>query len=74
MGTDNIGEEDVFKFLLNEIDTVPHLEALLLIWANRPAKCNERQLKERMFIDHEKVRSIVSDLAGRGLNVTVEPA
>lgn len=42
-------EEEVFRFILDEIDTVPHLEALLLLWNSRPKQRAEEELSERLF-------------------------
>ena len=40
MESGGIGEEEVYGFIADEIETVPHLEALLLLWSsldNAPA-------------------------------------
>lgn len=62
-----VGEEDVYRFILNQIDSVPQMEALLLVWESRPKKWIERELAERLYIDIEVVRNIMQELVRRRL-------
>ena len=67
MSAARFGEEQVIRFVLNEIETVPHLEALLLLWNNRPDRWSLERLRERLFVNTDALLSIVHDLARRGL-------
>lgn len=63
MNRENITDDDVYRFVLLQIDTVPHLEALLILWRSRPQVFTEHELAAQLFIDHGKVREIAKDLA-----------
>lgn len=67
MSAAGFGEEQVLRFVVNEIETVPHLEALLLLWNNRPARWSLEKLRERLFVNADALHGIVHDLARRGL-------
>lgn len=58
----NIGEEETYRFIFDNIDTVPHLEALLLLWNSRPKQWSEVELTARLFVNGDMVREILSDL------------
>jgi len=61
---ENTGEAEVYRFLYEKIDTIPHLEALLQVWQSRPRKWNERDLAQRLFVSTQVLRGIMQDLAG----------
>lgn len=63
---------DVEQFLVDEIDSVPHLEALLLLWRSAPRQCTSRQLADQLYVPHARASSIAEDLHRRGL-VAREP-
>jgi len=63
----NIGEEEVYRFILNQIDSVPQMEALLLVWESRPKKWAENEIAERLYIGIDAVRSIMQELVRRRL-------
>ena len=42
--------EDVLRFIMNRIDSVPELEALLLLWEQRPAALTVNQLASRLYV------------------------
>jgi len=65
-----IGEEDVYRFILNQIDSVPQMEALLLVWESRPKKWIESELAERLYIGADVVRNIMQELVRRRLLVS----
>ena len=67
MNERKVGEEEVNRFLLDEIETVPHLEALLLLWNTRPQLWSEEKLCERLFVSADVIRSIMQDLVRRRL-------
>ena len=54
-----ITEEDVYRFILAHIDSVPRLEALLLLWRSRPRPLSVEQLSRELFVDESAVRGIV---------------
>ena len=58
--------DDVRKFVLGAIDSVPHLEALLLFWERRPGHWTERQLARTLFVDATATRRIIGTLLRRG--------
>lgn len=67
MESGGIGEEEVYGFIADEIETVPHLEALLLLWSSRPERWPEEKLAARLFVPNNTARSIMQDLVRRRL-------
>ncbi len=63
----NIGEEEIYRFILNQIDSVPQMEALLLVWESRPKKWAENEIAERLYIGIDAVRNIMQELVRRRL-------
>ena len=57
----------VDRFILDEIDSVPHLEALLLLWRHAPKPCSAAQIAEQLYIPRAQGAAIVEDLQRRGL-------
>lgn len=62
---------DVDQFFRDQIDTVPHLEALLLFWNNRPRSWSIEKTAERLFLSPEETKGILADLARKHLIETV---
>lgn len=60
-------QHDVLEFIREYIDTVPELEALLLLWEQRPSPWNIEDLAQRLYISTEETRTILLDLKGKGL-------
>lgn len=58
---------EVDRFIRERIDTVPHLEALLLLWGSRPRHWSEEELVERLFVPLDQLRRIMRDLGNHGL-------
>ena len=59
--TDSILPEDVREFLLRYIDSVGHLEALLLLWRTREKRWNAPAIAQQLYI-----REVVAaDILGR---------
>lgn len=58
---------DVDQFILEEIDSVPHLEALLLLWNRRPRVWTVSELARQLYISTDQTSDIVRDLQSRGL-------
>lgn len=62
----------VERFLLDSIDTVPHLEALLLIFQS-PAKIwAVEELAARIYVSDKQAAAILDDLARRSLVARVQ--
>jgi hypothetical protein len=61
---ESVGEAEVYRFLYEKIDTIPHLEALLQLWQSRPRKWDERDLAQGLFVSTQVLRGIMQDLAG----------
>jgi hypothetical protein len=57
----------VDQFIMDEIDSVPHLEALLLLWRSAPRRCSAAQLAEQLYIHSGHAAAIAEDLHRRGL-------
>ncbi|HEX5226710.1 MAG TPA: hypothetical protein VFW44_03330 [Bryobacteraceae bacterium] len=62
-----MGDPDVDQFLLDQIDTVPHLEALLLLWNSRPREWLVGEMANSLYLAPEAARTILEDLVRRGL-------
>lgn len=58
---------NVDQFLVDQIDTVPHLEALLLLWNSRPKEWLIEEMAGSLYLAPEAAKSILDDLARRGL-------
>jgi transcription initiation factor IIE alpha subunit len=67
MSEKNIGEDEVYRFILNQIDSVPQMEALLLLWESRPRRWSESEIAERLYIGPDVVRTILHILVRRRL-------
>ena len=53
---------DAYEFILNKMDTVPHLEALMLLWNSRPVGWTCAELGSRLYMPLDKVSHLLSDL------------
>jgi DNA-binding MarR family transcriptional regulator len=53
---------DAYEFILNKIDSVPHLEALMLLWNSRPVGWTCAELGSRLYIPLDKVSDLLRDL------------
>jgi hypothetical protein len=56
----------VDDFILHEIDTVPHLEALLLLWNSRPQGWTFETMAGAIYLPLELTRQVIADLERRG--------
>lgn len=56
-------EREVFEFVWDEIDSVPHLEALLLLWNSKPKSWSAQELGRRLYVDAKRAQSLLQDLA-----------
>jgi hypothetical protein len=56
-------EREVYEFILDEIDSVPHLEALLLLWNSKPRAWSANEVGRRLYIDAKRALLLLQDLA-----------
>lgn len=59
-------EDDVLSFIFENIDTVPHLEALLLIWQSGTGSWSAERLAARIYVGAHQAKAILEDLCRRG--------
>lgn len=71
MAESPVFEDKVYTFILDQIETVPHLEALLLLWNSRPQPWTVENLAKRLYVATDVVDELLKDLVGRGLIVCV---
>jgi hypothetical protein len=55
-------QNHVYKFVLDKIDSVPHLEALLLLWKTRPRGWTREDLATRLYIQPDEASRLLGDL------------
>lgn len=65
--TQNPANSQVDDFILREIESVPHLEALLLLFNSTPRQWSNEELAKALYISRESTQEIVEDLKQRGL-------
>jgi hypothetical protein len=53
---------EVDRFLLERIETVPHLEALLLLWNSRPKMWSGGGIADALYVSQDAARQILEDL------------
>jgi DNA-binding IscR family transcriptional regulator len=58
--------QEVLQFLTDYIDTVPHLEALLLLWENPDTTWRETEIAARIYVRPETVADILRGFTRRG--------
>lgn len=57
----------VDQFILEQIEAVPHLEALLLVWSRRPKSWSVTEMANALFLAPEVTESVLRNLLQRGL-------
>ena len=67
MTDNNQHDAEVRQFLLDQIDSVPHLEALLLLWNSRPKLWQADEMAGRLYVDREVALRLLQDLARQQL-------
>ena len=53
---------DVYDYILEKIETVPHLEAVILLWNSRPVSWTAEELSSRLYVPTERAIEIAQDL------------
>ncbi len=66
--------EEVLRFIERRIDSVPHLETLLLLWENPTTSWCDNDVAARVYISREQARTVAADLLNHGLIRATEPA
>ena len=61
----------VDRFILDHIDSVPHLEGLLLLWRERSKPWTAEDVSKRLWIKREEARSILQDLVRERLVIVI---
>lgn len=56
---------DIDRFILSEIDSVPHLEALLLLWNSRPQPWSTEDMAKALFVSPAEAGLVLQDLTRR---------
>lgn len=62
--------EELARLVLEHIDSVPHMEALVLVWEDQARGWSEAEIAERIYQPLEQTRTILRDLQRRELVVT----
>lgn len=55
-------EVDVSAFIFEKVDSVPHLEAIILVWNSRPVAWTVEDLASRLYLGNEQVHALLCDL------------
>ena len=58
--------DDVLDFLSRRIDSVPHLEALLLFWESPDVAWTPAEIGARVYVSRERSRTLLQDLMRHG--------
>ena len=53
---------EALQFIAENIDSVPHLEALILLWNSRPVSWSLAELASRLYVNPERAHQILNDL------------
>lgn len=72
MRRDEIPEE-VLRFIEHRIDTVPHMEALLLLWGTPLREWTDAEVSGRVYISRDHALRVLRDLARNELIVARSP-
>lgn len=67
-----VSREQIDHFLVDEIDSVPQLEALLLIWNRRPKKWYHSEIAKALYISQERAQDVMRHLVQHQLLTRVE--
>jgi hypothetical protein len=65
-------DEDVRRFILTSIPSIPHLEALLLVRREPHAEWDEGTLGRRLYIGEKTAHSVLADLAEAGFVASLQ--
>lgn len=60
-------DQEILQFILEHLETVPHLEAALLIWQNQSTAWTADLLARRIYVSTAMGRNILEDLSRQGM-------
>ena len=60
------------EFIQRELDSVPHLEALLLLWNSRPKQWPVQEMGAALYVSDSAARDILQNLTRRQLAARAE--
>ena len=66
-------DQQILQFILERFETVPHLEAALLMWQNQSTEWTPDLLSSRIYVSPAIGRSILEDLARHGMLLKTDP-
>lgn len=66
MTPEDLERLQIDRFILEEIESVPHLEALLLLFNSRPKPWMLQEMAASLYIAPNQTQPILQDLARRG--------
>jgi hypothetical protein len=64
---DDTRKSKVDQFIVEQIDSVPHLEALLLVWNHRPKAWSVDEMAKSLYVRPDVAIKILDGLVQRGL-------
>ncbi len=54
--------QKVDQLILEQIESIPHLEALLLLWNSRPKQWQKHEVAKELYIPIERAQAILQEL------------
>jgi predicted ArsR family transcriptional regulator len=61
----DVERQEIDHFIMEEVESVPHLEALLLLFNSRPKQWALQQMADSLYISSNQTQSILQDLVRR---------
>lgn len=71
---ERLDDQELLRFILDNLETVPHLEAVLLIWQNQSTPWTADLLAQRIYVSPVDGRAILEDLTRKGMLRRTEPS
>ncbi len=65
---------DVQRFILTSIDSVPHLEAILLLRQDPEIEWDAKMMAPRLYVSENKANEVLSDLSTAGFATCTDQA
>lgn len=62
MTDETLDRSKVDRFILDEIDSIPHLEALLLLWNSRPKRWSPEEMARFLYIPEVRATEVLRGL------------
>lgn len=62
-------DTETYQFIYEQIESVPHLEALLLLWNSRPQPWTLENLASRLYLPEDAATVLLQELIRRNLVV-----